>query len=157
MTASCRAFFDVRTFSLPARNVAFFWICISSFFWGKSLIIPHSWLQSNLLSGIAGAPHSLGSTLSGFAGAPHNLGSAYLLSFHTSRGEQLLSVLLGMFKIRSPPNIQHNQNLIHQNELLATQWMFFVWIIAALVNCLKSANLQETFAINWFFSQTLPW
>lgn len=110
---------------------------ISSFFFlrGRHLI-PHNWLYSNL---------------SRFAGAPLSLGSVYLLGIHTSHGVQLLSVLLKMFKIRSSPNIQHNQGLIHQNELLAPQWMFFVWIIVALVNCLKSANPQETFAINWFF------
>lgn len=103
-------------------------------------------------------PHS---NFSGFPRAPCGLGSAHLLRFHTNCGIQLVSVPLKMFKIQSSPNIQQNQCLIHQNELLATQWMFFlcvcVWIIAAPVNCLKSANLQETFAINWFFLQTLPW
>lgn len=102
-------------------------------------------------------PHS---NLSGFPRAPCGLGSAHLLRFHTNCGIQLVSVPLKMFKIQSSPNIQQNQCLIHQNELLATQWMFLcvcVWIIAAPVNCLKSANLQETFAINWFFLQTLPW
>lgn len=74
-------------------------------FKGRSLI-PHNWTLSNL---------------SGFARAPHSLGSAHLLSVHTNHGEQLLFVLLKMFKIHSPPNIQHNQGLIHQNELLATQ------------------------------------
>lgn len=93
------------------------------------------------------------SNLSSFAKAPCSLGSALLLSFHSNCGAQLMSVLLKMFEIPSSPNIQHDQGLIHQNELLATQWMFLVWIIAALVNCLKSANLQETFAINWFFSR----
>lgn len=84
-------------------------------------VSPHTAGSTLVSSGFAGAPHSLGSTLSVFAGAPHSLGSAHLLSFYTSHGEQLLSVLLEMFKNRSPPNTQHNQGLIHQNELLATQ------------------------------------
>lgn len=65
-----------------------------------------------------GPPHS---NLSGFARAPCGLGSAHLLSFHTNCGVQLVSVPLKILKIRSSPNIQQNQCLIHQNELLATQ------------------------------------
>lgn len=63
-----------------------------------------------------GPPHS---SLSGFARAPCDL--AHLLSLHTISGVQLVSEPLKIFKIRSSPNIQQNQCLIHQNELLATQ------------------------------------
>lgn len=71
-------------------------------------------------------PHS---NLSGFPRAPCGLGSAHLLRFHTNCGIQLVSVPLKMFKIQSSPSIQQNQCLIHQNELLATQWMFFFFFV----------------------------